>query len=597
METTTYFFPTFSVAAAATQWQNTLQQEGHIYLHPQVEDSSLNAFLALLSDGAPVAPLLVESYKNAYTGKRNGNIVEAMEDANKTLATQKADGGAPDSAEATLIAFTATAAGIRWISAGDSLIIRQHGNNIEIINNRDDAAGKRICGTTPPIADLSPSTPAIIGERYIIATASTLPLFKGDVEQLLKSSAFRNATPEQALQSLQQKLCAVTQHSSTGVSVIIIDILPPAVTATGCTAISLLGDRETQQDAMGCWESDHAMLAVVADGAGGHVGGARAAQTAIHCMAETWKKQLIAGVEPQEAQSILTTAIQQAHKTIIAEAGGKAALSGKAAIVVLYCCNGHYTAVNVGDCRAYIHNAKSWKLLTKDDSLLRILVDHGEISPEEARNHPDQCILTQALGAASDLKPHVFSSNYTPDSTFLLCCDGFWNQLPEKLWDAEDWNAQSPGQHRTVLTDMAFAALREANGSSDNITAIRIHATGEESSGMWLRILAAMLISICVALAAFAILLFNDPAPESPVPATPRQYITESTEPQNPEDKPSTVSPQLTTPPEEPETMDRLNRQPPPLRPLPVKLQEDLSSSLQSVNKGTTVSPTQIPLQ
>lgn len=239
--------------------------------------------------------------------------------------------------------------------------------------------------------------------------------------------------------------------------------------------ISLIGDRDSQQDKEVFLQSDKAMLAVVADGAGGFSGGERASFAAVNALTKTWEEKLSNGVPPAQAEEILNEACHNAHREVIAQSGGEAKLSGKCAIVVLYLYMGNYTVANVGDCRAYLAHEGSWQQLTTDDSLLRILLKSGEITPEEARNHPDQSCLTQALGTHGKMKPHVSSGCYSSSDKFLLCCDGLWNQLPDDRWTPTAWQASSPLAHQDMLRSMGEAAVQAANGKSDNVSAIWIH--------------------------------------------------------------------------------------------------------------------------
>ncbi|MBR2126472.1 MAG: protein phosphatase 2C domain-containing protein [Akkermansia sp.] len=240
--------------------------------------------------------------------------------------------------------------------------------------------------------------------------------------------------------------------------------------------IHLIGNRRSQQDSIGSWESAAATFAVVADGAGGHAGGERASQTAIRVMEEAWSTKLCNGVTPEEAAQILREALLTAHNTIIAEAGGNAKICGKSAIVCLYLRNGHYTVAHAGDCRAYVADGTPWdKPITRDDSLVKLLIDIGEIDPSEERNHPDQNVLTQALGVDRELKPHVAGGTYSPSASFLLCSDGLWNQLPEELWEMKYWDVQNI---QATLDKMGEESVKAANGRSDNASAIWLVPNG-----------------------------------------------------------------------------------------------------------------------
>lgn len=246
--------------------------------------------------------------------------------------------------------------------------------------------------------------------------------------------------------------------------------------------VSKIGGRKEQQDAEGSWHSDTADLAVVADGAGGHKGGAAASATAVNTLKGVWERELSAGVPAEKAAEILTDALKQAHQAILDQGNGNAELCGKSAIVVVYLHGGQYTVLNAGDCRAYISTPEGWKQLTRDDSLLQLELEQGMVSPEEAIDHPDQSVLTQALGGHSVPKPHVVQGEYTAENDFLLCCDGLWNQLPPG-WHNTPWCTKPTNEaHVDRLLDMADQAVEAKGAKSDNVSAIWLFNAGKKKS-------------------------------------------------------------------------------------------------------------------
>lgn len=246
--------------------------------------------------------------------------------------------------------------------------------------------------------------------------------------------------------------------------------------------VSKIGGRKEQQDAEGSWHSDTADLAVVADGAGGHKGGAAASATAVNTLKGVWERELSAGVPAEKAAEILTDALKQAHQAILDQGNGNAELCGKSAIVVVYLHGGQYTVLNAGDCRAYLSTAEGWKQLTRDDSLLQLELEQGMVSPEEAIDHPDQSVLTQALGGHSVPKPHVVLGEYTAENDFLLCCDGLWNQLPPG-WHNTPWCTKPTNEaHADRLLDMADQAVEAKGAKSDNVSAIWLFSAEKKKS-------------------------------------------------------------------------------------------------------------------
>ncbi len=525
-------FTNYSISAAAATWEGCREyQEDTVWLSDTDRAATAGSFMAVLSDGMggmddgqDASKLIVSTYVNCHITKGGESLECFLNTANMALRDAKEAGTIRDGAGATLIAARVTENGIEWQSVGDSLLYLQRNGIVKKLNTAhtwgqklasEVASGQITEEEAQAQAETKPSNAlyeAVCGDfiknhdeetdecrpgdRYIMASDGFTPLTDTAWEELLNSTGIRQASPAEACEVLLMKLKKMNTEQQDNASIIIFDVvekqentaIPPTpseieakmAVSNGvekAIEVQLIGDRSSQQDSVGHWCSDEAILAVVADGAGGHVGGAQASQTAVATMERYWQDKLAAGVSPDEAAEILTQAVQQAHTDIIQNAGGNAALSGKSAFVAVYLHDGYYTCVNVGDCRAYVTSQGQWKQLSIDDSLLRILVDKGEVTPIEAKNHPDQNILTQALGTESKIKPHVSHGTYSEQDSFLLCCDGLWNQLPEEQWPLANWEATSTTQYKNVLSIMANKAVIAANGSSDNVSAVWICAT------------------------------------------------------------------------------------------------------------------------
>ena len=133
-----------------------------------------------------------------------------------------------------------------------------------------------------------------------------------------------------------------------------------------------------------------------------------------------------------------------------------------------------YTA-NVGDSRLYVLEDGELRQITQDHSLVQEMVRLGELSAEEARNHPDKHIITRALGAAPTVEIDFFDFKAPPESEILMCSDGLSNMVDDS-------------EIRNVLNGMEPAKdkvgrlIREANdnGGKDNIAVIVIEPDSNE---------------------------------------------------------------------------------------------------------------------
>ena len=97
---------------------------------------------------------------------------------------------------------------------------------------------------------------------------------------------------------------------------------------------------------------------------------------------------------------IIRNAIEDANSRILKEAADHECMSGMGTTIVLATIVGHSAYVaNVGDSRLYLIHNQDITQITKDHSLVEEMVRIGEISRDDARNHPDKNIITRALGA------------------------------------------------------------------------------------------------------------------------------------------------------------------------------------------------------
>lgn len=204
-------------------------------------------------------------------------------------------------------------------------------------------------------------------------------------------------------------------------------------------------------------------LWVVADGMGGHKGGATASTLAADFIVE----KIGNGYPLEESIAQAHHAIKQATRE------GKGPEGMGTTVVVLKINGNDYEIAWVGDCRAYLWNGKSLKQLTKDHSYVQHLVDTGVILPNESARHPYQDVLIQALGAADIDDVNVDKIAYTLhlNEQILLCSDGLTKEVDNRGIAkalALDLDAQEKVDY------LVRAAL--ANGGRDNITIALVSA-------------------------------------------------------------------------------------------------------------------------
>ena len=125
--------------------------------------------------------------------------------------------------------------------------------------------------------------------------------------------------------------------------------------------------------------------------------------------------------------------------------------------------------VHVGDSRAYILIKNTIRQITTDHSLVNRLIELGQITPQEAKLHPQRNVLYRALGLAGSLEVDTYLQSLPVHSSLLLCSDGLWQMVPQEAILFTVNSATSPQAACRQLI-----ALANENGGEDNITAVLV---------------------------------------------------------------------------------------------------------------------------
>jgi serine/threonine protein phosphatase PrpC len=205
-------------------------------------------------------------------------------------------------------------------------------------------------------------------------------------------------------------------------------------------------------------------LIAVADGMGGHRGGQVASRLAVERLKEAFT------ADP--SADGLIEAVRAANRAVWEQAEADPALHGMgttiaAAAWVTESGKEHLAVVNVGDSRIYLLRAGQLSRLSADHSLVADLVRSGDISEADARTHPERHILTQALGVAPDIDPHVTDIGLARGDRLLLCSDGLFNELGDDQITSTLTAVTDPHEAADQLVQRA-----KDHGGNDNITAV-----------------------------------------------------------------------------------------------------------------------------
>lgn len=200
-------------------------------------------------------------------------------------------------------------------------------------------------------------------------------------------------------------------------------------------AISDIGlVRQQNQDAYRVEKlSSEQVLLVVCDGMGGARAGNVASTVAVNVFGDTVLACLADPEYQDNISTIMADAAKQANRVVWEQANADVHCLGMgttlvAALVTEQTC---YIA-NIGDSRAYFINADGIRKVTRDHSVVEDLVLRGEITPEQARTHPQKNLITRALGTMEGTKADIYEEPCQAGSFLLLCSDGLSNVVTDQ---------------------------------------------------------------------------------------------------------------------------------------------------------------------
>lgn len=202
---------------------------------------------------------------------------------------------------------------------------------------------------------------------------------------------------------------------------------------------------------------------MVADGMGGHAAGEVASEIAVEVSSE-FDFDLS---EPLKSLKELTFKINDQIIKVSKKKSDYRGMGTTFAAVIVQDKNLYY--VNLGDSRIYLYNKADNDLIkiSKDHSLVAKLLNEGKITEEEAFNHPQKNIVTQALGLEEDLDLDKGKITIGDENYILLCTDGLTDMIREK--ELEEIFNINQGLEK-IADELMLKALNQ--GGSDNITLI-----------------------------------------------------------------------------------------------------------------------------
>lgn len=240
--------------------------------------------------------------------------------------------------------------------------------------------------------------------------------------------------------------------------------------------------RQKNEDSL-LLETDLALF-VVADGMGGHVGGAVASKIAVETVREVigmltedpdTTLQNISELKPGDNEGYLRYAIQAASEQIFQKATRDNSLSGMGTTTVTALFReGRAYIANVGDSRCYRLRGGIFEQLTEDHSLVGEQLRAGILGPEEAKDHRLKNVITRSVGYQDAIDVDTLVSPLKEGDIFLLCSDGLYNLVA----DAEMHDILNHHDLKNACGHLIDIA--NSRGGDDNISVILVRVESQE---------------------------------------------------------------------------------------------------------------------
>ena len=207
---------------------------------------------------------------------------------------------------------------------------------------------------------------------------------------------------------------------------------------------------------------------IVCDGMGGAKSGNVASSMAAEAfVAEVRRSQRLA-LSVERVKQILLGALELANKAVYEHAKLGDEYSGMGTtLVAAFLLKNTAVVINVGDSRAYHFSAQGVHQVTRDHSIVELMVQRGELTPEQAKTYPGKNLITRAVGTEPEVEGDLYVQELHKDDCLLLCSDGLSNEMD----DQEILFEVVHGMKKSTCCERLLSIAKN-RGAPDNVTVV-----------------------------------------------------------------------------------------------------------------------------
>ena len=211
-------------------------------------------------------------------------------------------------------------------------------------------------------------------------------------------------------------------------------------------------------------------LCVVCDGMGGAKSGNIASSLAMDVFVQEVRRTWTASMTQEKINQMLHSAVKLANFTVYDQAQQFEDFDGMGTtLVAVLVHNRHVTVAHVGDSRAYRVNSEGIWQMTRDHSLVQMMVERGELTQEMAKTYPGKNFITRAIGTEPIVMCDVANLELSKGEFVVLCSDGLSNVLDDQEILFEVVHGVNQQDCCQRLLDIA-----KNRGAPDNVTSVLI---------------------------------------------------------------------------------------------------------------------------